>query len=238
MTEAEARTQGRRIRIAKMPMSYVARALEMDEPRGFMKAVGDAETGEILGCAVLGGEGGGPPRRPGAPPPPPTPRSPSLSTISSTSLRTESASGSDAAALLVLLAAAARAGLVAADLACLGGNRSRRGGVEGLPGRRARGVLADPGGGPAIPRGGRCIGRGLCRDLRDGRLETEEILDRLLLDPIDHGVKALPPLPVILDQGVSLTVPSAADAFLRVAHGQEMVLPLDVHHLKHEDALE
>ncbi len=58
MTEAEARAQGRRIRIAKMPMSYVARALEMDEPRGFMKAVVDAETGEILGCAVLGVEGG------------------------------------------------------------------------------------------------------------------------------------------------------------------------------------
>jgi pyruvate/2-oxoglutarate dehydrogenase complex dihydrolipoamide dehydrogenase (E3) component len=58
MTEAEARAQGRRIRIAKMPMSYVARALEMDEPRGFMKAVVDAATGEILGCAVLGVEGG------------------------------------------------------------------------------------------------------------------------------------------------------------------------------------
>jgi pyruvate/2-oxoglutarate dehydrogenase complex dihydrolipoamide dehydrogenase (E3) component len=58
MTETEARAQGRRIRIAKMPMSYVARALEMDEPRGFMKAVLDAETGEILGCAVLGVEGG------------------------------------------------------------------------------------------------------------------------------------------------------------------------------------
>ena len=58
MTEVEARSQERRIRIAKMPMSYVARALEMDEPRGFMKAVVDAETGEILGCAVLGVEGG------------------------------------------------------------------------------------------------------------------------------------------------------------------------------------
>jgi pyruvate/2-oxoglutarate dehydrogenase complex dihydrolipoamide dehydrogenase (E3) component len=58
VTETEARAQGRRIRIAKMPMGYVARALEMDEPRGFMKAVVDAETGEILGCAVLGVEGG------------------------------------------------------------------------------------------------------------------------------------------------------------------------------------
>ncbi len=41
-----------------MPMSYVARALEVDEPRGFMKAVVDAESGQILGSAVLGIEGG------------------------------------------------------------------------------------------------------------------------------------------------------------------------------------
>jgi pyruvate/2-oxoglutarate dehydrogenase complex dihydrolipoamide dehydrogenase (E3) component len=41
-----------------MPMSYVARALEMDESRGFMKAVVDADTHQILGCAVLGIEGG------------------------------------------------------------------------------------------------------------------------------------------------------------------------------------
>ena len=41
-----------------MPMSYVARALEVDETRGFMKAVVDAETDQILGCAILGLEGG------------------------------------------------------------------------------------------------------------------------------------------------------------------------------------
>jgi pyruvate/2-oxoglutarate dehydrogenase complex dihydrolipoamide dehydrogenase (E3) component len=41
-----------------MPMSYVARALELDEARGPMKAVVDAETGQILGAAVLGLEGG------------------------------------------------------------------------------------------------------------------------------------------------------------------------------------
>jgi pyruvate/2-oxoglutarate dehydrogenase complex dihydrolipoamide dehydrogenase (E3) component len=56
--EAEARTQGRNIKVAKMPMNYVARALEVDESRGFMKAVVDADTGQILGCAVLGIEGG------------------------------------------------------------------------------------------------------------------------------------------------------------------------------------
>src|SRR5256886_16808273 len=58
LSEAEAREQGRKIQVAKMPMSYVARALEMDEPRGFMKAVVDADTGLILGAAVLGVEGG------------------------------------------------------------------------------------------------------------------------------------------------------------------------------------
>jgi pyruvate/2-oxoglutarate dehydrogenase complex dihydrolipoamide dehydrogenase (E3) component len=39
-------------------MNYVARALEVDEPRGFMKAIVDAETDLILGCAILGLEGG------------------------------------------------------------------------------------------------------------------------------------------------------------------------------------
>ena len=57
-TENEARAQGRKIRVAKLPMSHVARALEMDETRGFMKAVVDAETNQILGAAVLGIEGG------------------------------------------------------------------------------------------------------------------------------------------------------------------------------------
>ncbi len=58
LSESEAWSTGRAIRVAKMPMNYVARALEVDEPRGFMKAVVDAESGQILGCAVLGIEGG------------------------------------------------------------------------------------------------------------------------------------------------------------------------------------
>ncbi len=58
LTEREARTQGRRIRVAKMPMGHVARAIEANETRGFMKAVVDAETDQILGCAILGIEGG------------------------------------------------------------------------------------------------------------------------------------------------------------------------------------
>lgn len=58
MTEREARSSGRRVRVAKLPMSRVARALEVNETRGFMKAVVDADTGEILGATVLGLEGG------------------------------------------------------------------------------------------------------------------------------------------------------------------------------------
>jgi pyruvate/2-oxoglutarate dehydrogenase complex dihydrolipoamide dehydrogenase (E3) component len=58
LTETEARAQGRSIRVAKMLMNYVARALEVDETRGFMKAVVDADTGQILGYACLGIEGG------------------------------------------------------------------------------------------------------------------------------------------------------------------------------------
>jgi pyruvate/2-oxoglutarate dehydrogenase complex dihydrolipoamide dehydrogenase (E3) component len=58
MTEREAITAGRAIRVAKLPMSHVARALEVDETRGFMKAVVDADSGHILGAAVLGLEGG------------------------------------------------------------------------------------------------------------------------------------------------------------------------------------
>jgi pyruvate/2-oxoglutarate dehydrogenase complex dihydrolipoamide dehydrogenase (E3) component len=58
MSEEEAQRQGRKIRVAKMPMSSVARALELDESRGFMKAVVDEETNQILGATVLGIEGG------------------------------------------------------------------------------------------------------------------------------------------------------------------------------------
>ncbi len=58
LTETEARARGRAIKVAKMPMSRVARALEVDETRGVMKAVVDAETDKILGGAILGLEGG------------------------------------------------------------------------------------------------------------------------------------------------------------------------------------
>ncbi len=58
LTEDEARKQGRNIRVAKVPMNAVIRALETGETRGFMKAIVDADTEKILGCAILGLEGG------------------------------------------------------------------------------------------------------------------------------------------------------------------------------------
>jgi len=58
LSETEARAKGRNIKVARMPMNYVARALEVDESRGFMKAIVEADTSQILGAAVLGIEGG------------------------------------------------------------------------------------------------------------------------------------------------------------------------------------
>jgi pyruvate/2-oxoglutarate dehydrogenase complex dihydrolipoamide dehydrogenase (E3) component len=58
LTEKEARAQGRSIRVAKLPMAHVAKAIQFGETRGFMKAIVDADTNQILGCAILGMEGG------------------------------------------------------------------------------------------------------------------------------------------------------------------------------------
>jgi pyruvate/2-oxoglutarate dehydrogenase complex dihydrolipoamide dehydrogenase (E3) component len=56
--EDEARQRGQNIKVARMPMSHVARALEVDESRGMMKAIVDPATEQILGAAILGIEGG------------------------------------------------------------------------------------------------------------------------------------------------------------------------------------
>jgi pyruvate/2-oxoglutarate dehydrogenase complex dihydrolipoamide dehydrogenase (E3) component len=58
LSEREAREEGRDFVVASMPMTHVPRALEMDETRGMMKAVVDTDTGQILGCTILGIEGG------------------------------------------------------------------------------------------------------------------------------------------------------------------------------------
>ncbi len=54
LTEQEARANGRAIHVAKIPMTWVARAVETAETRGFIKAVVDAQTEQNLGGRGLG----------------------------------------------------------------------------------------------------------------------------------------------------------------------------------------
>lgn len=56
--EDEARAAGRDVKVATLPMASVARAIEVDETRGLMKAVVDTESKQILGFTMLGIEGG------------------------------------------------------------------------------------------------------------------------------------------------------------------------------------
>lgn len=58
ITEQQAEEQGLNYQVAKMPMTHVARALEVDETRGLMKVVVDSVTHQMLGCAIFGIEGG------------------------------------------------------------------------------------------------------------------------------------------------------------------------------------
>ncbi len=58
LTEQQARDKGHTVKVARLAMDEAARAIETDETRGFMKAVVDADTGQILGCAMLCIEGG------------------------------------------------------------------------------------------------------------------------------------------------------------------------------------
>ncbi len=58
LTEKEARQRGFTIKVGKIPMAWVARAIESSQTQGMMKVVVDAETGLILGAAILGAQGG------------------------------------------------------------------------------------------------------------------------------------------------------------------------------------
>lgn len=58
LTESEAREQGLNYRIATLPMSHVARAIETGQTQGLVKALVAPQSKRILGAAVLGMEGG------------------------------------------------------------------------------------------------------------------------------------------------------------------------------------
>ena len=58
LTFEEATKAGHTIRVAKMPASSIARAYETGDDRGLMKVLVDKDTEQILGAAVLAGQGG------------------------------------------------------------------------------------------------------------------------------------------------------------------------------------
>ena len=58
LNETEAKKQNIKHKVAKLPMAYVARAIETGDTRGFMKAIVDPDTKLILGATILGSEGG------------------------------------------------------------------------------------------------------------------------------------------------------------------------------------
>ncbi|MBW6474190.1 MAG: FAD-dependent oxidoreductase, partial [Anaerolineaceae bacterium] len=58
LSEKEARAANIDFEVVKIPMNYVARALELDRASGFMKALVNTDTRQILGAAILGVEGG------------------------------------------------------------------------------------------------------------------------------------------------------------------------------------
>jgi dihydrolipoamide dehydrogenase len=54
LTEEEARTKGRRVKIGKFPYMSSGAAQAMGDINGFVKIVGDSESGEILGVHMIG----------------------------------------------------------------------------------------------------------------------------------------------------------------------------------------
>ena len=58
LSEAEARSQGREVRVVTLPMASVLRARAIGETRGFMKVLLDATSDRILGFTMLGPNAG------------------------------------------------------------------------------------------------------------------------------------------------------------------------------------
>ncbi|MDQ2842991.1 MAG: FAD-dependent oxidoreductase [Acidobacteriota bacterium] len=58
LTETAARKSGKNIKVAKVPATSIARAVETGESRGFLKAIVDRDTDLILGASMLVENGG------------------------------------------------------------------------------------------------------------------------------------------------------------------------------------
>lgn len=58
LTESQAQEAGYTLKVGKIPMEWVARAIERSKTKGLMKVIIDADTDQILGATMLGEEGG------------------------------------------------------------------------------------------------------------------------------------------------------------------------------------
>ena len=56
LTEQEAITNNKSIKVGTFPLSANGKALALNEPNGFVKTIFDSETGEILGAHMIGTE--------------------------------------------------------------------------------------------------------------------------------------------------------------------------------------
>ena len=54
LSESEAKAAGRPVKVGRFPFGYSGAAQSMGKGDGFVKVVGDAETGEILGVHIIG----------------------------------------------------------------------------------------------------------------------------------------------------------------------------------------
>src|ERR1035438_9106028 len=57
LTEAQAKAQGRKVKVGKFPFAGNSRATILGHHEGFIKVVADEEHGEILGVHIIGPEG-------------------------------------------------------------------------------------------------------------------------------------------------------------------------------------
>ena len=55
LTEDEAKAKGHTLKVGKFPFAALGRALSVNDPDGFVKIIGDAKTGELLGVHIVGG---------------------------------------------------------------------------------------------------------------------------------------------------------------------------------------
>ena len=55
-TEAEAKEKGFEVKVGNFPFAANGRALSVAEPDGFVKMIGDAKTGKLLGVHIVGAE--------------------------------------------------------------------------------------------------------------------------------------------------------------------------------------